>query len=137
MIGFGALACIGLPTLLQDGGCTPLRVHPSLARYVCTGAQVQAQVDMLWVQYYRGRGDFSGKRGIAPADVPPLETDQLLRDLFIHGTPEACIAQIQALESRTGIHQLSCVFNANGLWSNATALAGMELFAQEVQPEVR
>ena len=69
--------------------------------------------------------------------VPPLDTDQLLRDLFIHGTPEACIAQIQALESRTGIHQLRCVFNANGLWSNATALAGMELFAQEVLPAVR
>lgn len=120
--------------------CTPLRARSSLARYVCIGAtdaQVQAQLETLWATYYQRRVYFAGKRGIAPADVPPLDTDQLLRDLFIHGTPEACIAQIQALESRTGIHQLRCVFNANGLWSNATALAGMELFAQEVLPAVR
>jgi hypothetical protein len=62
---------------------------------------------------------------------------QSLRDPFIHGTPESCIAQIQALEARTGIHQLRYVFNANGLWSNATALAGMELFAQEALLAVR
>jgi hypothetical protein len=73
-----------------------------------------------------------------PADqVLPIDVPRVLAEQFIHGTPEQCHAQITALRERTGMGQLRCVFNANGLWSDAQALAGMELFAQEVLPSLR
>ena len=63
--------------------------------------------------------------------------ERVLDQQFIHGTPEQCHARINALGERTGIRQLRCVFNANGLWSDAQALAGMELFAREVLPSLQ
>lgn len=131
-----------LEHLAQEAGqdTAALRCRSSLARYVCIGAdqaQVDAQLQTLWAQLYQRRVYYAGKRGVAPSDVPAIQVDQVLREQFISGTPQACLQQVQALSQRTGIHQLRCVFNANGLWSNATALAGMELFAREVLPALR
>ncbi|RYF07596.1 MAG: LLM class flavin-dependent oxidoreductase [Comamonadaceae bacterium] len=117
-----------------------LRERSSLARYVCIGANdadVHAQLHTLWGQLYQRRVHFAGKRGVAPHDVPPIQVEQVLREQFIFGTPEACHAQLKALAMHTGVRQIRCVFNANGLWSNPQALAGMELFANEVMPALR
>ncbi|RYF27368.1 MAG: LLM class flavin-dependent oxidoreductase [Comamonadaceae bacterium] len=117
-----------------------VRARSSLARYVCIGAtdaDVQAQLDALWGQLYQRRVHFAGKRGVAPGDVPPIQIEQVLHEQFIYGTPDACHAQLKALTDRMGIEQIRCVFNANGLWSNVQALAGMELFAREVMPALR
>ncbi|ARU06517.1 LLM class flavin-dependent oxidoreductase [Comamonas serinivorans] len=114
-----------------------LRQRSSLARYVCIGASaqaVQAQLDALWPLLHARRVYFAAKRGVAAADVPPVDVAQTLAQQFIWGTPEQCHAQICALMAGTGIGQLRCVFNANGLWSNAHALQAMTLFAHEVLP---
>lgn len=124
----------------QGRDAKALLARSSLARYVCIGAnpaQVQQQLEGLWEKLYARRVHFAGKRGVAEADVPPIDRAKALREQFIHGTPEQCHAQIQALQAATGIHSLRCVFNANGLWRNEVALAGMELFAQEVLPALR
>lgn len=122
----------------HDAGA--LRARSSLARYVCIAADdaaVQAQLATLWPQLYQRRVYFAGRRGVPADQVPPIDVQRVLREQFIHGTPEACHAQITALCARTGIGQLRCVFNANGLWSDAQALAGMELFAREVLPSLQ
>ncbi|XAH21166.1 LLM class flavin-dependent oxidoreductase [Xylophilus sp. GW821-FHT01B05] len=118
----------------------PLRGRSSLARYVCIGAsaaQVAAQLEALWPLLLRRRQHFAGLRGVPPEDVPPLDVARVLREQFIHGDPAACHAQIRELCQRTGIPHLRCVFNANGLWSDSQALAGMRLFAHEVLPFLR
>ncbi|MCD2513994.1 LLM class flavin-dependent oxidoreductase [Comamonas endophytica] len=124
----------------QGGDAQALLARSSLARYVCIGpsaAQVRQQLEGLWERLYARRMHFAGKRGVAPAGVPPIDRQKVLREQFIHGTPEQCHAQIRALQSATGIGSLRCVFNANGLWSNQAALAAMQLFAQEVLPALQ
>lgn len=121
----------------QGRDAQALLARSSLARYVCIGtsaAQVAQQLDALWEKLYARRVNFSAKRGVTAADVPPIDQARMLREQFIHGTPEQCHAQILALQARTGIGSLRCIFNANGLWSNAAALAAMALFALEVLP---
>lgn len=115
----------------------PLLARSSLARYVCIGAnaaQVQQQLEGLWEKLHARRVYFAARRGVAAADVPPVDQAKELREQFIHGTPEQCHAQILALRERLGLRSLRCIFNANGLWSNDAALAAMQLFAQEVLP---
>ena len=124
----------------QGRDAKALLARSSLARYVCIGAnpaQVQRQLEGLWEKLYARRVYYAAKRGVAAADVPPIDSAKALREQFIHGTPAQCHAQILALQAATGIHSLRCVFNANGLWSNEVALAGMQLFAQEVLPALR
>lgn len=121
------------------GACvaSSLRARSSMARYVCIGASAQAverQLAALWPRLHQRRIHFAAKRGVPPVQVPPIDVPRVLREQFVHGTPEQCHAQIAALRERTGIHALRCVFNANGLWSNDDALASMELFAREVLP---
>ena len=124
----------------QGRDAKALRARSSLARYVCIGAnaaQVRRQLDGLWEKLYARRVHFAGKRGVAAAEVPPVDQAKVLREQFIHGTPEQCHAQIVALGERLGLRSLRCIFNANGLWSNDAALAAMQLFAQEVLPALR
>lgn len=114
-----------------------LRARASLARYVCIGedaADVERQLATLWPQLYQRRVYFAGRRGVPPAQVPPIDAARVLREQFICGSPAQCHAQIAALREGTGIRHLRCVFNANGLWSNAHALQAMALFAREVLP---
>lgn len=128
------LACVARQ---QGGDAQALLARSSLARYVCIGAneaQVAQQLDALWEKLYARRVHFAAKRGVAAADVPPIDRPKVLREQFIHGTPEQCHAQIRQLQADTGISSLRCIFNANGLWSNGAALAAMALFAQEVLP---
>ena len=111
-----------------------------LARYVCIGADadaVAAQLDALWPKLYERRVYFAGRRGVPASEVPPIDVDRVLREQFIHGDPAACFEQIAALRGRTGIPNLRCVFNANGLLGNDAALAGMRLFAREVLPALK
>ncbi len=124
----------------QQRSAVALRKRSSLARYVCIGANERAvtkQLDALWPQLFERRKYFAAKRGVAPVDVPPIDVAKVLREQFIHGTPEQCFAQLTDLRERTGVDAVRCVFNANGLWSNADALVAMELFACEVLPHVR
>jgi len=123
--------------LAQGRDAAALRARSSLARYVCIGASAQAvqqQLAALWPLLYARRVFFAAKRGVPAAEVPAIDVPRVLAEQFIWGTPEQCHAQLTALRARTGIGQLRCVFNANGLWSNAEALQGMELFAREVMP---
>ncbi|RCW63122.1 LLM class flavin-dependent oxidoreductase [Pseudorhodoferax soli] len=124
----------------QGRDAAALQQRSSLARYVCIGrddAAVAQQLAALWPQLHQRRIHFAGRRGVPPAQVPPIDAARVLREQFIHGTPEACHAQIAALRARTGIGHLRCVFNANGLWRNAQALDAMALFAREVLPALR
>ena len=123
---------------VRDAG--PLLARSSLARYVCIGAnaaQVEQQLAGLWEKLHARRVYFAARRGVAASDVPPVDQPKVLREQFIHGTPEQCHAQILALRERLGLRSLRCIFNANGLWSNDAALAAMQLFAQEVLPALQ
>ena len=126
---------LSLLDALAGDAARNLRARSSLARYVCIGdttADAKAQLATLWPLLHQRRVYFAGKRGVSAQDVPPIDTLRTLEEQFIWGDPAQCHAQIQALQNRTGIHQLRCVFNANGLLSNRAAMNGMELFAQEV-----
>jgi alkanesulfonate monooxygenase SsuD/methylene tetrahydromethanopterin reductase-like flavin-dependent oxidoreductase (luciferase family) len=125
---------------LLQGRPSTLLQRSSLARYVCIGAtaaQVTAQLDGLWAKLQERRNFFSAKRGVPPDQVPRIDPERMLREQFIHGDPAQCHAQIVALQQRSGIGALRCVFNANGLLDNTQALAGMTLFANEVLPALR
>ena len=142
------LLSLGPPEITQLGHVAELlRGRPStllqrssLARYVCIGAtaaQVTAQLDNLWAKLQARRNFFAAKRGVPLDQVPRIDPERMLRDQFIHGDPSQCHAQIAALQQRSGIGALRCVFNANGLLDNTQALAGMTLFANEVLPALR
>ena len=125
---------------LLRGRPSTLLQRSSLARYVCIGAtaaQVTAQLDNLWAKLQARRNFFAAKRGVPPDPMSRIDPERMLREQFIHGDPAQCHAQIVALQDRTGIGALRCVFNANGLLDNAQALAGMTLFANEVLPALR
>ena len=125
---------------ILQGRPSTLLQRSSLARYVCIGAtaaQVTAQLDGLWAKLQERRNFFAAKRGVPPDQVPRIDPDRVLREQFIHGDPAQCHAQIVALQDRTDIGALRCVFNANGLLDNARALDGMTLFANEVLPALR
>lgn len=126
--------------VLAGAAATRLRARSSLARYICIGASasdVAAQLDALWPRLQQRRAFFAARRGISAADVPPIDVACTLREQFIHGDPADCHAQIRALQARTGINSLRCVFNANGLLGNEAALAAMTLFAREVLPALQ
>jgi len=115
-------------------------MRSSLARYVCiapTRSACAAAQAPLWDALQARRVHFAAKRGVARADVLPIDRTRMLQEQFIHGTPEDCYTQICSLFARTGMRHLRCVFNANGCLDNAQALAGMRLFAREVLPALR
>jgi alkanesulfonate monooxygenase SsuD/methylene tetrahydromethanopterin reductase-like flavin-dependent oxidoreductase (luciferase family) len=125
---------------LAGDAAAGLRARSSLARYVCIGAdggKVAEQLDALWPKLYERRVYFAGRRGVPASEVPPIDVERVLREQFIHGDPAACFERIAALRTRTGIPNLRCVFNANGLLGNDVALAGMRLFAREVLPALK
>ena len=124
----------------QGRDASSLIARSSLARYVCiaeTEERAQQQLASLWEKLYTRRVFFAAKRGVAATGVPAIDVPKVLREQFIYGTPDQCHEQITALQARTGINALRCVFNANGLWSNESALAAMQLFAREVLPALR
>jgi len=117
-----------------------LRARSSLARYVCIGnttAEAVEQLEKLWPRLYERRLHFASQRGVPASEVPPIDTARALDEQFIWGDPAQCLTQMARLRQRTGIQALRCVFNANGLLDNASALSGMQLFAQEVLPALR
>jgi hypothetical protein len=98
---------------LLQGRPSTLLQRSSLARYVCIGAtaaQVTAQLDGLWAKLQERRNFFSAKRGVPPDQVPRIDPERMLREQFIHGDPAQCHAQIVALQQRSGIGALRCVF---------------------------
>lgn len=117
-----------------------LRARSSLARYVClagTNAEAMEQLEQLWPRLYERRVHFAGQRGVKASEVPPIDTARALQAQFVWGDPAQCHAQIAELHRRTGVGRLRCVFNANGLLDNASAMAGMRLFSQELLPSLR
>ena len=112
----------------------------SLSRHVCIGATpaaARAQADRLLPLLYERRLHFARLRGVMPEQVPPLDVARVLREQVVLGDPQACAAQIGQLVARTGVRQLRCVFNGNGVLAREEAMAGMRLFAQEVMPVLR
>jgi len=109
----------------------------SPARYVCIAAgaeQAEERARDLVVRHHQRRAEAARARGVEQADIPPMDVDKALREQYIFGAPDQCLAQVQTLERRLGVGQMRCVFNGGGLWDSAAALSGMTLFAQEVMP---
>lgn len=124
----------------QGGNAYALRQRSPISRYVVIGAtaqDVQAQLQALWPKLWQRRLYFAAKRGQTPEQVPALDTAKALREQFIYGTPEQCVAQLRQLQQRTGCAHLRLVFNANGLLDWQAALAAMRLFAQQAMPALR
>ncbi len=112
----------------------------SLSRYVCIGAteaDAMQQAERLLPLLYARRLHFAALRGVAPEQVPPLDVQRVLRDQFVLGDPRACVAQIARLVERTGVRQLRCVFNGNGVLGREESLERMRLFAREAMPGLR
>lgn len=127
-------------TASASEGRAAMLAGSSLSRYVCIGAteaQARAQADRLLPLLYARRLHFARLRGVTPEQVPPLDVERVLREQVLLGDPQACAAQIAQLVARTGVRQLRCVFNGNGVLERDEALAGMRLFAQEVMPVLR
>lgn len=123
--------------LAERGSLEPLR-RSSLSRYVLVGksaAEAEAAVDDLLPRLNRRRAEFAARRGGPPAT--PITRERLLGEQAIAGDPETCLGQIAALVDATGVESLRCYFNGNGALADEAALAGMELFAQEVMPAAR
>lgn len=117
-----------------------LLARSSLSRYVCTAgtsAQAQAQVQRMLPLLHQRRLYFAQRRGVSPEQVPPMDVERILREQVIHGDAAECAAQIGALVERTGVCQLRCVFNGNGVLDRVQAMANMAFFAAEVMPALR
>jgi alkanesulfonate monooxygenase SsuD/methylene tetrahydromethanopterin reductase-like flavin-dependent oxidoreductase (luciferase family) len=127
-------------SLMERTGRPGALGRSTLARYVNvapTAFAAEVALDGLFDALHVRRLHFAALRGERPENVKRPEREAALRDQFIHGTPEDCIAQIRELAAATGIPHLRCIFNGNGVLSNEVALAGMRLFAREVLPALR
>jgi alkanesulfonate monooxygenase SsuD/methylene tetrahydromethanopterin reductase-like flavin-dependent oxidoreductase (luciferase family) len=121
-------------------GRAAMLASSSLSRYVCIGAtqaEARAQAERLLPLLHARRLHFARLRGLAPEQVPPLDVARVLREQVVLGDPPGCVAQIAQLVARTGVRQLRCVFNGNGVLARDEALAGMRLFAREAMPALR
>lgn len=106
----------------------------SLSRYLCIAPTRRAaleQVDAMLPRLHERRVYFAARRGVSANELMPTRRDQALAEQIVCGTPEECVAQLQALQLRTGVGQVRLVFNGNGVFDNAHALKGMRLFAKE------
>ncbi|WP_293423313.1 LLM class flavin-dependent oxidoreductase [Phreatobacter sp.] len=127
-------------SLLERSGRHGALGRSTLARYVNVApnaAAAEAALDGLLDALHVRRLHFAALRGEKPEHVKRPDRETVLRDQFVHGTPEACVAQIRRLADGTGIRHLRCIFNGNGVLSNATTLAAMRLFAGEVLPALQ
>jgi alkanesulfonate monooxygenase SsuD/methylene tetrahydromethanopterin reductase-like flavin-dependent oxidoreductase (luciferase family) len=124
-------------SLVERSGRRSALGRSTLARYVNIApntAAAEAALDSLFDALHVRRLHFAALRGEKPENVKRPDRSTVLRDQFIHGTPEACMVQIQALAAATGIRHLRCIFNGNGVLTNEAALTSMRLFAREVMP---
>ncbi|WP_367716546.1 LLM class flavin-dependent oxidoreductase [Nitratireductor sp. GISD-1A_MAKvit] len=124
--------------LERHGGLRDPLAASSLSRYTviaATRAKALEQVEDLLERLNARRAERAIARGANPP--PPRDRASMLSDFTIAGTPDDCHAQLCALSQRTGAESIRCLFSANGLISNDAALAGMELFANEVLPRFR
>jgi alkanesulfonate monooxygenase SsuD/methylene tetrahydromethanopterin reductase-like flavin-dependent oxidoreductase (luciferase family) len=81
-------------------------------------------------EVYRRMDDWRRTRTEQPASY-----DTLVQDRAIIGTPEQCVAQIQALR-RHGIEYFGCNFDFGGM-EHHKVMRSMELFAKEVAPHLQ
>jgi alkanesulfonate monooxygenase SsuD/methylene tetrahydromethanopterin reductase-like flavin-dependent oxidoreductase (luciferase family) len=112
----------------------------SLNRYVCIGAsetEVDRLVDTLLPRLHERRRKFATRRGEDPDTLVPRKREDFLREQAVAGTPGECVRQLEALARELGTFHVRCVFNGNGVLSDAETLAGMELFAKEALPTCR
>jgi alkanesulfonate monooxygenase SsuD/methylene tetrahydromethanopterin reductase-like flavin-dependent oxidoreductase (luciferase family) len=117
--------------ILATSGQPGALARSSLSRYVCIGATAaaaEARLDTLLAR----RRERRLARGLVLNDDGAFRRAQA-----VVGTAAACVAQIRALATETGVDALRCIFNGNGTIDNATALADMGLFADEALPGLR
>lgn len=112
----------------------------SLTRYVVMGrtdAEAESHLQALLPLLQERRIFYAQRRGIARADVAPIDRNALLRDQMIMGDPETCVRRIIELRRTSGIGALRCVFNGNGVLTRQQTLGQMRLFSQTVLPSLR
>lgn len=112
----------------------------SLTRYIVVGhtlAEAEDHLKTLLPLLQERRIFYAGRRGIARADVTPIDRSELLRDQMVMGDPETCIQRIIELRQATGIGALRCVFNGNGVLDRQHTLSQMRLFSQTILPSLR
>jgi alkanesulfonate monooxygenase SsuD/methylene tetrahydromethanopterin reductase-like flavin-dependent oxidoreductase (luciferase family) len=127
-------------SLMQRLGRPGALGRSTLARYVNVApnaAAAEAALTGLLDALHGRRLRFAALRGERPENVRRPDRETVLREQFVHGTPEQCARQIDRLVATTGIPHLRCIFNGNGVLSNETALESMRLFAREVAPRLR
>ena len=66
-------------------------------------------------------------------DEAVVSYDRLVGNMFTHGSPETCAANIEMLRQELGLGELSCKFRSTGL-SHRQVMASMRRFAEEVIP---
>jgi alkanesulfonate monooxygenase SsuD/methylene tetrahydromethanopterin reductase-like flavin-dependent oxidoreductase (luciferase family) len=77
------------------------------------------------------------EKGIAipiPGQTEPA-IDELLENMFVIGTPDACIRQIKRLQEQVGITHFNCNFWFGDL-EQKRVLRSMEWFSKEVMPAI-
>lgn len=108
----------------------------SHSRFVCiapTQSQAMEDVDALMETLHEEALDFARKRGRPTEEMAGETRESFLRNRAIAGTPEACIAQIQALEAELGFGELRVVFS-DARQGEIGASPATVLFAREVLP---
>ena len=104
------------------------------SRYVCI-APTHAKAEQLVDQTVRQLND--QKRRLDPAAPPAYDPEVFRQRDCVYGTPDECIAQIEALRERWSVNRLRCFFNKAGTVDRMTERAMMELFAEQVMPACR
>ncbi len=121
------------PILAERGGPS-LIPRSSLARFVTIGAtpaKAAEAIDTLVDRIQARRLEMSVALGKPTA---PMDRDALLAKQFIAGTPDQCVAQIEALGAKFGMANIRCVFNGSGAIGADVAAQAMMLFGREVLP---
>ncbi|PWK65699.1 LLM class flavin-dependent oxidoreductase [Aminobacter sp. AP02] len=109
----------------------------SLSRYVCiarTTALAMAKLDELIPRLHERRLKSARAAGRPTDQILLPDRQTAMSRQIIAGSPEDCVAQLNALAESTGIEAVRLVFNGNGILDMQAAIADMELFAGEVLP---
>lgn len=73
---------------------------------------------------------FRAGKGLAEGEVT---YERYLGNMFTHGGPDTCAANVELLRRELGLDELVCKFNSSGL-NHQQIMASMRRFAEEVMP---
>lgn len=124
---------------LAAGDPTGLIGRASFSRHVVVAPRrddALAAADALVARVGAWREGLARQRGTLATFVPTVR-ERFLAEQAVVGTPADCAAQLRAAAAATGARSVRCVFNANGIVSDAEAVAAMELFGREALPLLR